>query len=149
VVRDAYSSANILDIYVLQVASPLQLQQATIPFKQEILTSMGEKKMLTDEVVIVDGVIRTVDLVITSRIDKNLLAKEELIKGKIRRRLTNFFNVNNFDFGKPLVLGDLSRAIFTIPEVRYATVDNLDTDVVVDFNEIIQLNNCTINIVLV
>jgi len=149
VVRDAYSSANILDIYVLQVASPLQLQQATIPFKQEILTSIGEKKMLTDEVIIVDGVIRTVDLVITARIDKNLAAKEELIKGKIRRRLVNFFNVNNFDFGKTLVLGELSRAIFTIPEVRFATVDNLDTDVVVDFNEIIQLNNFTINIVLV
>jgi hypothetical protein len=105
--------------------------------------------MLTDEVIIVDGVIRTVDLVITARIDKNLAAKEELIKGKIRRRLVNFFNVNNFDFGKTLVLGELSRAIFTIPEVRFATVDNLDTDVVVDFNEIIQLNNFTINIVLV
>lgn len=149
VVRDAYSSANILDIYVLQVASPLQLQQATIPFKQEILTAINQKKMLTDEVVIVDGVIRTVDLVVTARIDRNLAAKEELIKGKIRRRIVNFFNVNNFDFGKTLVLGDLSRSIFTIPEVRFATVDNLDTDVVVDFNEIIQLNNFTINIVLV
>lgn len=149
VVRDAYSSANILDIYLLQVASPLQLQQATIPFKAEILNALNSKKMLTDEVIIVDGVIRTLDLVVTARIDRSLSSKEELIKGKIRRRITNFFNVNNFDFGKPLVLGDLNRFIFTIPEVRYATVDNLDQDVVVDFNEIIQLNNFTINIVTV
>jgi hypothetical protein len=149
VVRDAYSSANMIDIYLLQIASPIQLQQATIPFKAEILQSLNTKKMLTDEIVIVDGVIRTLDLVLTARIDKNLMAKEELIKGKIRRRIVNYFNVNNFDFGKPLVLGDLNRYIFTIPEVRYATVDNLDMDVVVDFNEIIQLNNFTINIVAV
>ncbi len=149
VVRDAYSSANIIDIYLLQVASPLQLQQATIPFKSELLAAMQNKKMLTDEVVVVDGVIRTLDLVMTVRIDKNLSAKEELIKGKVRRRLTNYFNVNNFDFGKSLVLADLNREIFTIPEVRYATVDNLDENVVVDFNEIIQLNNYTINIVTV
>lgn len=149
VVRDAYSSANIIDIYLLQVASPLQLQQATIAFKSELLTAMQTKKMLTDEIVIVDGVVRTLDLVMTVRIDKNLSAKEELVKGKVRRRLTNYFNVNNFDFGKSLVLADLNREIFTIPEVRYATVDNLDENVVVDFNEIIQLNNYTINIVTV
>lgn len=149
VVRDAYSSANIIDIYLLQVASPLQLQQATIPFKSELLAAMQNKKMLTDEVVVVDGVIRTLDLVMTVRVDKNLSAKEELVKGKVRRRLTNYFNVNNFDFGKSLVLADLNREIFTIPEVRYATVDNLDENVVVDFNEIIQLNNYTINIVTV
>jgi len=149
VVRDAYSSANIIDIYLLQVASPLQLQQATIAFKTELLTAMQTKKMLTDEVVVVDGLVRTLDLVMTVRIDKNLSAKEELIKGKVRRRLTNYFNVNNFDFGKSLVLADLNREIFTIPEVRYSTVDNLDENVVVDFNEIIQLNNYTINIVTV
>lgn len=149
VVRDAYSSANILDIYLLQIASPLQLQQATIPFKSDLLAAMQPKKMLTDEIIVVDGLIRTLDLVVTVRIDKNLSAKEELIKGKVRRRITNFFNVNNFDFGKTLVLADLNRSIFTIPEVRYATVDNLDTDVTVDFNEIIQLNNYTINIVTV
>ena len=149
VVRDAYSSANIIDVYLLQVASPLQLQQATIPFKTEILTAVNEKKMLTDEIVIVDGVIRTLDLVVTIRIDRTLESKEELIKGKVRRRIVNYFNVNNFDFGKPLILADLNRFIFTLPEVRYATVDNLDDDVSVDFNEIIQLNNFTINIVVV
>ena len=149
VVRDAYSSANIIDIYLLQVASPLQLQQATIPFKAEVLQAMQQKKMLTDEPVIVDGLIRTLDLVVTARIDRNLVAKEELIKGKIRRKITNYFNVNNFDFGKPLVLAELSREIFSIPEVRFATVDNLDEDVLVDFNEIIQLNNFTVNIVVV
>lgn len=147
VVRDAYSSANIIDIYLLQVASNIQLQQATVEYKKQLLEAIQDKKMLTDEVVIVDGVIRTLDLVMTVRIDKYLLPREEQIKAKVRDRLLRFFNVDNFDFGKALSLSDLNRAVFTLPEVRYATVDNLDSDVFVDFNEIIQLNNFTINMV--
>lgn len=147
VVRDAYSSANIIDVYILQVASNTQLQQATVEFKKQLLEAIQEKKMITDEVVIVDGVIRTLDLVMTIRIDKYLLTREEEIKGKVRARLLQFFNVDNFDFGKPLIISELNRAVFTLPEVRYATVDNLDSDVTVDFNEIIQLNNFTFNIV--
>jgi hypothetical protein len=103
--------------------------------------------MITDEVVIVDGVIRTLDLVMTVRIDKYLLPRQEEIKAKVRDRLLSFFNVDNFDFGKTLVISDLNRAVFTVPEVRFATVDNLDSDVTVDFNEIIQLNNFTFNII--
>lgn len=149
VVRQAYSSANIIDLFLLEVATPYQLQQATINFKRNLLESIEEKKMLTDEVVIVDGLIRTLDLILTIRIDRQLLPKEEEVKAKVRRRVLAFFSVNNFDFGKPLVLGDLTRSVFTLPEVRFATVDNLDTDIYVEFNEIIQLNNLTINVVAV
>jgi len=147
VVRDAYSSANVIDIYLLQVASNLQLQQATIEFKKQLLDAMESKKMLTDEIVIVDGVIRTIDLVITARIDKYNLPREEEIKARIRDGLINYFNVDNFDFGKPLIVSDVARAVFSLPEIRYATVDNVEADVAIDFNEIVQLNNFTINIV--
>lgn len=147
VVRDAYSSANIIDLYLLQVASNLQLQQATVQFKKELLEAIEEKKMLTDEVVVVDGVIRTVDLVVTLRIDKNLLQNEESIKAKVRDALLGFFNVNNFDFGKPLILSEVVRAILNVQEVRFATVDNFDEDILVDFNEIVQLNNFVLTVV--
>ena len=147
VVRDAYSSANIIDLYLLQVASNIQLQQATVQFKKDLLEAIEDKKMLTDEVVVVDGVIRTIDLVTTLRIDKYLLQNEEYIKAKVRDQLLAYFNVNNFDFGQPLILAELVRAILNVQEVRYATVDNFDKDIFVDFNEIIQLNNFIINVV--
>ena len=145
--REAYSSANIIDLYILQVASNLQLQQATIAFKKELLDAIEPKKMLTDEIVIVDGLVRTLDLIVSIRIDKKLLPKEEEIKGKVRQKIQTYFNVDNMDFGKTLVLADLSREIFSVPEVRFSTVDNLVEDVQVDFNEIIQLNNFTINVI--
>ena len=44
---------------------------------------------------------------------------------------------------------EVAREVFGIPEIRYATVDNFSDTVKVDFNEIIQLNNLTINLVRV
>lgn len=147
VVRDAYSSANIIDLYLLQVASPTQLQQATVQFKKDLLEAIEDKKMLTDEVVIVDGVIRTMDLVVSLRIDKYLLPSEESIKANVRNALLNFFNVDNFDFGKPVILSEVVRAILGVQEVRFATIDNFSSDIYVDFNEIVQLNNFVINVI--
>jgi hypothetical protein len=147
VVRDAYSSANIIDLYLLQVASNIQLQQATVQFKKELLEAIDSKKMLTDEVVIVDGVIRTLDLVMTLRVDKYLLPNEETIKAKARNQIIQFFNVDNFDFGKPVYLSEVVRSVLSIQEIRFATVDNFDSDIFVDFNEIVQLNNFVINVV--
>lgn len=149
VTRDAYSSANNIDVFVLQVASTNQLQQATTSFKGELLAAINEKKMLTDEVSIVDGLIRTLDLVVSIRVAKEFRPKEEEIKGKARDAITSFFSVDNFEFGETLVLSDLVRALFEIDEIRFATVDNLTSDVRVEMNEIIQLNNFTINVIYV
>ncbi len=149
VVRNAYSSANTIDIYLLQVANSSQLQQATVAYKKELLNAMNLKKMLTDELVIVDGLIRTLDLVVSIRVDKELKPKEEEVKGKTRDKILSFFGVDNFDFGKTFVLSDLAREIFDLDEVRFATVDNLSSDVQVEMNEIIQLNNFTINVIYV
>lgn len=147
--RKAFSSGNIIDLYVLEKASTYQLQKATPTYKEDLLQSMASLLMITDEVIIVDGLIRTIDLVLSVRIDKALSAKEEEIKQKVKNTTLRFFNVDNNDFGKTFVLGDLSREIFKIAEVRFASVDNFKDDVQVEFNEIIQLNNLQISIELV
>lgn len=148
VVRRAYSSANVIDMYVLEKASALQLRKATPVYKEQLLNAINDKKMLTDEIVIVDGLIRTLDLILSVRVDKYLAAKEEDIKLQVKNKIVEFFNVDNRDFGEAFVCGDLTRYLFDISDIRYATVDNLFSDVIkVDFNEIVQLNNFTINII--
>lgn len=147
--RRAYSSANIIDIYVLEKASNLQLRKATPTFKKELLEAIEPKKMLTDEIVVVDGLIRTIDLVVTARIDREIRDNQEAIKLKIRDTLLNYFNVDNRDFGQELNPSEIAREVFQIPEVIFATVDNYPEVVHIDFNEIIQLNNLTINLVRV
>jgi len=146
--RKAYASANTLDIYVLEKASDFQLQKATPTFKTNLLDAIRKKKMATDEVVIVDGLIRTLDLVTTIRIDEEQKGNQNQIISKVRRKILDYMNVDNREFGEALYLSELNRQIFEVDEVRFSTIDNLTQDVRVDFNEIIQLNNLTIKIEL-
>jgi len=148
-VRRAYGSANIIDVYVLEKASTSQLRKATPTFKKQLLDAIAEKKMLTDEIVVVDGLIRTVDLVITLRIEKKYQGNEELIKLKARDKILAYFNVDNNDFGKSLIANNLIRTLFDVSEIRFATVDNYNQIITIDFNEIIQLNNLTLNCILI
>ena len=146
-VRKAYSSANTIDVFVLERASDIQLQQATTSFKMELLTHLQEKKMLTDEIVIVDGVVRSLDLVMTISVDKNLLPREGEIKAQTRNAVLDYFNNQKFDFEDPFIITDFTRIIFnSIDTVRFATVDNVASDIYIEFNEIIQLNNVIINV---
>lgn len=149
VVRRAFSSANIIDIYTLEKANDLQLKKASPAFKHEMIKAAESKKMITDDLVIVDGLIRTLDLVVTLRVSRELLEDEEVIKQTVSEIIKNYFNVDNRDFGERFVPQDLAREIFELPEVVFATIDNYEGTVFVDFNEFIQLNNYTINIVRV
>ena len=142
--RKAHSSANIIDLYILEKASDNQLQKAVPNFKISLLDALNIKKMVTDEVVISDGLIRTLDLVVTIKIDKLLEPQESTIMAKVRDKIVTFFNIDNQDMGDILNLSDLNRTIFEVPEVRFSNIDNLTSDVPVLFNEIIQLNNLTI-----
>ena len=149
VTRSAFCSANILDVYILEKASDLQLRRATPEFKRSILEAMNGKKMLTDELVIVDGLIRTIDLVLTVRIDKELKRQEPDIMALVRSTVFDYFYVDNREFGQDFIVQDLVRSTHDIDLVRFATVDNLDDDIRIEHNEIIQLNNLTINIVTI
>ena len=144
--RNAYSSANTIDIYVLEKASDLQLQRATSNFKTQLLEAMNEKKMMTDDIVIVDGLIRTLDLICTIRIDLEQKQNEDSIKAKVRNQILNYLSIDNTEFGEDLIVANLNRQIFEVDEVRFSTLDNVNQDIRIDFNEIIQLNNLIINV---
>jgi hypothetical protein len=149
VTRKAYSSANIIDVYVLEKASDLQLRKSTSEYKRQLIAAMNERKMLTDEIIVVDGLIRTIELSITIRMDEKFTALENSIKSKINNVINNFFSTDNNDFGKEYNPQDLLHSIFEINEVRFATVDNMPNVVKVQFNEIIQLNNFNLTVIYV
>ena len=149
VTRKAYSSANVIDVFVLQKATPTQLQKATVDYKSNLLDAMQDKKMLTDDVVIVDGLIRTLDLITTVFVDSALADSEDSIKRQVADVVTNYFSYSRFGFGEAFVPQDLNRKIFDLNDVRYSTIDNVDRSIKVDFNEVIQLNNVTVNVTYV
>lgn len=144
--RRAYSSANIIDVYVLEKSNNIQLRKATPEYKRQIAAAISDKKMLTDEIIIVDGLIRTLDLDITLRIDKKYRSVESLVKSKASNKVLEYFNVDNNDFGKEFNPQELLYKLFEVTEVRFATINNVPNTIKVGFNEIVQLNNFVLNI---
>ena len=104
--------------------------------------------MATDDVVIVDGLIRTLDLVTTIRIDREEERNQDQIKARVRDKILTYMNVDNREFGEDFNISEMNRQVFEVDEVRYSTIDNVEKDITIDFNEIVQLNNLTINVVL-
>ena len=146
--REGYNSANTIDVYILEKASELQFSRSSSAFKLELLQALGEKKMITDEVVISDGLIRTIDLILTCTIDRKFAPVEERIKQKIRTKVLKYMGTHSAEFGAPFVRGKLLQVIHELDEVIGTNIDNVDSDIRIGANEIIQLNNLIINVEL-
>ena len=144
-VRKAFSSANVIDIFILEKASNLQLRKATPEYKRQLLEAMEDKRMITDQPVIVDGLIRTLDVQMTLTLDRNFEVNEPGIISRARSFALAYFNVDNTEFGEAFHPQDLVRSLLQEEsQIRFAEIDNIDNPVRVGFNEIIQLNNLTI-----
>jgi len=147
VLRRSGSSANMIDIYVVEKATDVQIARADYAYKRELQEYMQQYKMLTDEITVVDGLVRTVDLVLRIVVNSELKLQEEQIKLKAITSIVDFFNVDNRNFGETIHFGDLTRKIFDdVSEIKYALVENFDVDeLTLNFNEIVQLNNAEVN----
>ena len=140
-----------IDIYTVAFADEVegvqaQLERSSIAYKNELLTYLNKYKMLTDEVTIVDGLIRTLDLKTTIYVDKSFKPFEEDIKRTAATKMLSFFDLSKREFGERIRVDELNRELFTIPEIRFSKLDNLTDDIKLSFNEILQLNNLEINI---
>ena len=151
VLRNSGAGGNMIDIYTVAFAAEVagvqsQVERASIAYKRELLTYLNQYKMITDELTIVDGLVRTIDLKCTLFLDKPHKLYEEDIKRKASKSILEFFDLNSRDFGEVMHINDLNKVIFNIPEVRFSSIDNLKNNVSLNFNEILQLNNVEINV---
>ena len=135
-----------LDVYVLGISNATSLERASLQYKADLLSHLNTLKMMTDELTIVDGVIRTVDLVCTVTTDISNKSKEGTIRQAVAKRISDQLNYDNMEFGLPLNFSNLTSAVLGVDNVRMFTVDNFAGDISVSFNEIIQLNNYEISV---
>ena len=105
--------------------------------------------MITDEVVLVDGLIRTVDLEVTINISKRFEGVEGTVTSRVADRVLDYFLGDNWNFGDSLILADLNKHIYETDDVIFSSVDNLSENINVEFNEIVQLNNIDISVNLI
>ena len=151
VLRNSGAGSNMIDIYLVAYANEVdgirtQVERASISFKHELLDYLNLYKMLTDEVTIVDGLIRTLDLKATLFVDQAFKPYEEEVKRTAANKILSFFDINKREFGERIRVDELNRVLFELPEVRFSRLDNLTNDIKLDMNEILQLNNVDFSI---
>lgn len=118
VLRNYGCAGNIVDLYVLALDAPNNLQKASNELKNELNTYVDSLKMFTDHVCIRDGQIILVDInldIILNRLYRKL---EDEIRIKIQRRIDAFFDLNNWDYGQTLKDSDVIKSLSDLSQIN-------------------------------
>lgn len=154
VLRNYGCAANIIDMYVLAKNGTNGLIEASDQLKTELMDYMGTKKMITDNLCIRDGVIIEVDVILEITINKFFRKFKEELETKIERKVSEFFSLSNWEYGKSLKDSELMRVISDMKEIKDISVSFTTTDpdnggsvVTAKYYEIIRDDSLTINLV--
>jgi hypothetical protein len=154
VLRQFGCAANVIDLYILALDGDNGLISASNELKVDLRDAVNNIKMISDLICIKDGVVIETDVTIDVTIDKFYRKFEDELRGKIDTRISNFFSLSNWDYGKTLKAVDLIKEISDIKEIRTVDVDfqtinenNSGTIVTARFFEIIRPSTILTNFV--
>jgi len=152
--RNYGCAGNIIDIYVLARNGTDGLQTASNNLKVDLLNELNDKKMLTDFICLKDGIILVVDVAIEVTLDKFYRKYQEEIKNRIIDQTSQFFSLNNWDYGKTLRSIDLIKQLATIKEITTFTITFITSDpvnsgetVATEFYEIVRPDDISIRFI--
>jgi hypothetical protein len=145
VLRNHGCSGNIIDIYVLALNAPNDLQEASDVLKSELNSYLDSVKMVTDFICIRNGQVVLVDTTIDVMLNRIYRKFEDQIRGQIQNRINSFFNLSNWEYGETLLSSDLIQAFSDLKQVNSYDIhfttnnpNNGGTRVVTNFYEIIR-----------
>lgn len=154
ILRQFGCAANIIDLYILALDGTDGLAEASNELKSALQEELEDKKMITDFICIRNGAIIEVDVNIDVVLDKFYRKFEDEIRVKVEQRVSSFFSLNNWDYGKNLKAVDLIKHLSDIKEsstfeITFTTddEDNSGELVTTKFFEIIRSNIVEINFV--
>jgi hypothetical protein len=149
--RNYGCAGNIIDIYVLAKSGTDGLTTASNSLKVDLIEELNDKKMLTDFICIKNGIIILTDVSIEATLDKFYRKFQEEIKNKITQLTTQFFSLNNWEYGQTLRAVDLIKALASIQEVDTYTITfttsvpaNSGETVTAEFYEVIRTDEISI-----
>lgn len=141
--RNHGCAGNVVDIYILAKYRSNDLQEANDDLKADLAEMLENKKMITDYICIKDGRVVEVDVAVEASVSRINKKFESEIRTNIQNKISEFFSLNNWEFGQQLKDSDLIKALSGVKQVDgyeiFFTTDNASGGSInVDFFEIIR-----------
>jgi len=123
------SSINInqIELYVLAGGENGEPVLPNIGLKDGLKNLMSEKNVFTDEIVVLDGAVKPINLEIDVVIFKN--ANTATVKANVEDTISKFFAVDNFEIGKGFRISNLVNTIQQVDGVKYIRVFSPKDDI--------------------
>jgi hypothetical protein len=115
-------NANSVEIYVLAVGPDDIPVTPSIGLKNALKTYFSDLNVLTDNVKVLDGQLYPLDLEYTVIIDKN--SDASIIKERVETRVTEYFDVDNWEMGQPFYISNFIETVGQIDGVKYVDLLN-------------------------
>jgi len=115
---------NIIWVYVWVEGANSQLSAPTITLKSSLLDYLNLRKMITDEVVVLDGVTASLPLRFFYKYDNSVA--DDIVREKVASALNEAFK--NILPGDIMRISRLYEAVESVPEVEYALFDSPNID---------------------
>ena len=150
-------NANIVFLHILAAGPNDVPVLPSLGLKQSLETFFGDLKVLTDEVRVVEGAIKSVDIKANVIISRS--ADPSVIRTQVQAAITEFFDIAQWDMGQPLYLSRLYEALQAIEGVAFVQLFKPVDDIIqssegaatapdnqVGFDELITLGNVDIKL---
>jgi uncharacterized phage protein gp47/JayE len=117
---------NIVYIYTWVEGTNGQLSPPTFNLKSRLLSYMNDRKMICDEVVILDGITTSIPLRLHYRFSPRV--EQDVIKERVASALNSVFKAQLP--GQELYISKLYEAVESIPEIEYVLFDSPASNVI-------------------
>lgn len=120
-------NANIVELYVLAAGPDNIPVQPSLGLKQGLETFFEDINVLTDQVKAFDAFIKPIT--VRAKVIVSRSADPSIVKDNVDATIQNFFNVDNFELGKPLYLSSLYEALQSIEGVQFVKIFEPQDDI--------------------
>jgi len=113
-------NSNRVELHILAEGTDGAITTPSVGLKKAVDTFITDLNVLTDHVVVLDAIIKNVDLEMQVIINRR--ADPTVVKQAVNDAIDNFFDINNFDLGDPFYVSRLCDAIQSVDGVSYVDI---------------------------
>lgn len=126
-VKKNCANKNGVEVYILTKNAIGQVTAPTLNLKENIKTYLSKYKMITDGIDLLDGLIFNIAVHFKVVVKPNFNKTEVLIT--ILNRLKDYFNINKWQLGQPIILSKLENVIDDVDGVLSAYELNIENKI--------------------